>query len=239
MVFAMSGCVYHEWVHTAAAQDDYPQLIEHVRSNEELQAQLDKRTEKIFREGEYVENWQDIGVDVAAVLQERPGGFEQNFLYTSRLGLISLQYYHPHDNLLGPDYRTFHVNGPEELFSRGTAVSHSLTRVAPGVWVAMATEYTKTGKAYCAQRTAVRLHARRALVDLSTSEAGHLASLIAGTQRMDHNPRNCSVWVPAGDSQWRAMHFTPDGTRLPAADRDEGPTRIVPFAEVRRILSED
>jgi len=238
MVLTMSGCVYHEWVHTAAGQEDYPQLIEHVRSNEELQDQLDKRTETMFREGEHLDNYAEMGVDITAILLEHQGGLEENFLYVRGPGFISFSYYHPHNELLGPNYRTFHVDGPEELFAGGATVSHSLTQAAPGIWVSLATEYTKTGNAYCAQRTAVRLHVRRALADLSTSEAGNLASLIAGTQRVRRNPPNCGVWVSAGDSHWRTMHFTPDGKRLPAADRDEHPAQIVSFAEFGRIVAE-
>jgi hypothetical protein len=210
-----------------------------VRLNEELQGQVDERTKRIFGEGEYVEDWQDTGVDLAAVLQERPGGPKQNFLYAAQAELVSSQNFHPHDGLLGPEYRTFFVDGPEELFSLGTIVGHSLTRVAPGVWVAMATEYAKTGNALCAQRTAVRLHARRAPGDLSASEAGNLASLVAGSQRINDNPQNCGVWVPAGDSQRRTMHFTPAGTRLPAGDRSQRPARIASLSDARRLLSEE
>lgn len=239
MAVTMSGCAYHEWVHTAAGQADYPQLIDHVRSDAELQGQLDKRTNRMFREGEYVPSWDAMGVDIVALLANHPGGTEGNFLHAGSPGSISFQYYHPHDDLFGPNYRTFHIDGEEELFSGGVTIAHNLIQAAPGVWVNMATEYAKSGNAFCGQRTAVRLHVRRALADLSTLEAGNLAGLVAGTQRMGRNPRNCGVYMAAGDSQWRTMRFTTSGSRLPVADRAERPARVVSLAEVRRVLAEE
>lgn len=236
---ASSACVYRDWVHTAAAQPDYPQLIDHVRSNEELQGQLDKQTDKVFREGEHVSDWQEMGVDIGEVLAAQPGGVEQNALFGKQSWFISAIYGHPHDDLFGPAFNIFHVEGSEGLFLSEAAASYELIRAAPGVWVQLASDQIKMGNAACGQSTAVRLYTRRAIAELGTPEAANVALIVAGTQRVPRNPRNCSVMVPAGDQSWRPMHFTPEGRRLPVADREGGSMRIIPLTELRRILAEE
>ncbi len=235
----VSGCVYQEWVHSSAEQGDYAQLIAHVRSNTELQGQLDTRTERMFREGPPVENWQELGVDILALLAEQAGGIANNVMHREEGGLALYAFYHPHDDLLGPEYRTYHVDGPEDLFSSAGAVSHSLMQIAPGLWLQMATRYGLMGHAFCGQTAAARLHARRPFAELTTSEVGDLAALVSGVQRIARNPPNCGIYIPQGGSRWQAIHFTPAGRSLPEADQEERPLQIIPLAQVRQMIESD
>ena len=202
-----------------------------VATSPDIEAELAPIAAELLEPGEPVAGWREMGVDILAELAAREGGLAGDLLRDEDQEVPTVS---DLSGTAAPD-----LSGFSRLVLRadppGGANERGFTSFAPGVWLEMAGQRTRRGKALCyAGMSGLTLHSKVPVTEQTIDE---LFPTIVAVSLIDRlaSREFCIVYERAGEG-YRARSFLPDGRTLPALDAMPTVLRIMPASELEDFI---
>ncbi|MDJ0978911.1 MAG: hypothetical protein QNI87_10275 [Erythrobacter sp.] len=196
--------------------DQFIQFFTLFSASEAMENIAAPAAQQLMRPGEKVEDWSVEGIDIIAALSALDGGLRGNLLRDASDEVLSVT---DLSGTLAPDLSDFqsYALRPDPV---GLVAERSFSSFLPGIWLETAMQRSQIGNALCyGGYFGITLHTTRPYSDWTEDELITTATIFALFDRVSAL-EFCVVYEKAGDGQYTARSFQPDGTRLPELDED-------------------
>jgi len=193
----------------------------------ERMAPLDSLMTAAFARGERVPDWQTLGVDVRAAASERDGGLASNMLESTNEFGLERTYFGDltFESVVPAGFRLVARAGEEV---GGDNVDVQIGHVSPKAILVMRIELEGRGRMECERRSDIRIYADPGV---SASQMDVIAVMVVlRTYFMPNRPLLCYGALEQRPGQYVVRAFDSEGYRIPGAEDDARPFRIVPRA---------